>query len=47
MRTFLSLIESNFSQMHKIALGSFYPARISTSSVILTFLFFMQTPQVD
>lgn len=47
MRGLLSLIETNPQQMHKMNLTSVYPARIPTSSVLLSFLYLMQTPQVD
>ena len=40
----VSLLEKNFDQMHKIPFGSFYPARIWTSNVLFSFLYYLQSP---
>lgn len=47
LKIMLGLLETGFGQVHKVALGSFYPSRISTSSVLLSFLYLLQTPSVD
>jgi hypothetical protein len=46
-KTLTVLLESSFTSAHKVALGSFYPARIYTSNVLLSFLYCLQTPSVD
>ena len=40
----IALTETNFNQMHKIAFSTFYPARLWTSNVLLSFLFYLQWP---
>ena len=41
VKTLLSLLEANFNQVHKISFGSFYPARMATSNVLLSFLYYL------
>lgn len=41
VKTLLSLLEANFNQVHKISFGSFYPARMATSNVLLSFMYYM------
>lgn len=40
----IALTETNFNQMHKITFSTFYPARLWTSNVLLSFLFYLQEP---
>ena len=40
----IALTETNFNQMHKMAFSTFYPARLWTSNVLLSFLFYLQEP---
>lgn len=37
----IGLTETNFNQMHKITFSTFYPARLWTSNVLLSFLFYL------
>lgn len=46
-KAMIGLIETGLGQIHKIAFGSLYPARITTSNVLATFLYYLQTPSVD
>ena len=38
----IALTETNFNQMHKITFSTFYPARLWTSNVLLSFIFYLQ-----
>lgn len=40
----IALTETNFNQMHKITFSTFYPARLWTSNVLLSFIFYLQEP---
>ena len=42
--TLIALTETNFNQMHKITFSNFYPARLWTSNIILSFLYYVQEP---
>ena len=37
----IALTETNFNEMHKIKFSTFYPARLWTSNVLLSFLFYL------
>lgn len=36
--------ETNFNHMHKISFSTFYPARLWTSNILMSFLFYLQEP---
>lgn len=40
----IAITETNFNTMHKITFSTFYPARLWTSNVLLSFLFYLQEP---
>ena len=36
----ISTLQTNLNQMHKMPFGKFYPARIWTSNILATFIYF-------
>jgi hypothetical protein len=41
IRSLVQLVHSNFNQEHKLPFGKFYPFRIWTSNVLLSFIYYL------